>query len=31
MRMTLQSTAQENRFSMMPLDKRFNPFTRPRS
>ncbi len=31
MRMTLQSTAQENRFSMIPPDKRFNPFTSPRS
>jgi hypothetical protein len=31
MRMTLQSTAGKNRFSMMPPDKRFNPFTSPRS
>ena len=31
MRMTLQSTAQKNRFSMMPPDKRFSPFTSPRS
>jgi len=31
MRMTLQSTAGTNRFSMMPPDKRFNPFTSPRS
>jgi hypothetical protein len=31
MRMTVQSTAQKNRFSMMPPDKRFNPFTSPRS
>ena len=29
-RMTLQSTVR-NRFSMMPPDKRFNPFTSPRS
>jgi hypothetical protein len=31
MRMRLQSTARKNRFSMMPPDKRFNPFTSPRS
>ena len=31
MRMTLQSTARKNRFSMMPPDKRFSPFTSPRS
>jgi hypothetical protein len=31
MKMTLQSTARRNRFSMMPPDKRFNPFTSPRS
>ena len=31
MKMTLQSTAQKNRFSMMPPDKRFSPFTTPRS
>ena len=31
MRMTLQSTARKNRFSMLPPDKRFNPFTSPRS
>jgi hypothetical protein len=31
MRMTPQSTARKNRFSMMPSDKRFNPFTSPRS
>jgi hypothetical protein len=30
-RMTLQSTAGKNRFSMMPPDKRFSPFTSPRS
>jgi hypothetical protein len=30
-RMTLQSTARKNRFSMMPPDKRFSPFTSPRS
>ena len=30
-RMTLQITARKNRFSMMPPDKRFNPFTSPRS
>jgi hypothetical protein len=29
MRMTLQSTVHKNRFSMMPTDKRFNPFTSP--
>jgi hypothetical protein len=29
--MTLQSTARKNRFSMMPPDKRFSPFTSPRS
>jgi hypothetical protein len=26
-----QITTQKNRFSMMPPDKRFNPFTSPRS
>ena len=31
MRMTLQIATQKNRFSMMPPDKRFNPFTSPRS
>jgi hypothetical protein len=31
MKMTLQSTARKNRSSMMPADKRFDPFTRPRS
>ena len=31
MRMTLQSTARKNRFSMMAPDKRFSPFTSPRS
>src|SRR5262249_46655143 len=31
MRMTLQSTAQENRFSMIPPEKRLSPFTSPRS
>ena len=31
MRMMLQRTARKNRFSMMPADKRFNPFTSPRS
>ena len=31
MKMTLQITTQKNRFSMMPPDKRFNPFTSPRS
>jgi hypothetical protein len=31
MRMTLQSTVRKNRFSMVPPDKRFNPFTSPRS
>jgi hypothetical protein len=31
MRITLQSTARKNRFSMIPPDKRFNPFTSPRS
>ena len=31
MKMTLQSTARKNRFSMMPPDKRFSPFTSPRS
>ena len=31
MKMTLQSTTRKNRFSMMPPDKRFNPFTSPRS
>jgi hypothetical protein len=31
MKMTLQSTAGKNRFSMMPHDKRFTPFTSPRS
>ena len=31
MRMTLQSAAPKNRFSMIPPDKRFNPFTSPRS
>ena len=31
MRMMLQSAAWKNRFSMMPPDKRFNPFTSPRS
>ncbi len=31
MRMTLESTTQKNRFSMIPPDKRFNPFTSPRS
>jgi hypothetical protein len=31
MRMTLQSSAGKNRFSMMPPDKRFSPFTSPRS
>ena len=30
-RMTLESTAPKNRFSMMPPDKRLNPFTSPRS
>ena len=30
-RMTLQITARKNRFSMVPPDKRFNPFTSPRS
>jgi hypothetical protein len=30
-RMTLHSTAEKNRFSMMPPDKRFSPFTSPRS
>jgi hypothetical protein len=30
MKMT-QITTQKNRFSMMPPDKRFNPFTSPRS
>ena len=30
-KMTLQITTQKNRFSMMPPDKRFNPFTSPRS
>jgi hypothetical protein len=29
--MTLQNTAGKNRFSMMPPDKRFSPFTSPRS
>jgi hypothetical protein len=27
----LQSIARKNRFSMMPPDKRFSPFTSPRS
>jgi hypothetical protein len=31
MRTTLQSIARKNRFSMMPPDKRFSPFTTPRS
>jgi hypothetical protein len=31
MRITLKSTARENRFSMMPPDKRSSPFTSPRS
>jgi hypothetical protein len=31
MRTTLQSIARKNRFSMMSPDKRFNPFTTPRS
>jgi hypothetical protein len=31
MRMAPQSTARKNRFSMIPPDKRFNPFTSPRS
>ena len=31
MRTTLQSTGRKNRFSMMPPDKRFSPFTTPRS
>jgi hypothetical protein len=31
MRMMLQSNIKKNRFSMMPPDKRFNPFTAPRS
>jgi hypothetical protein len=31
MRMMLQRTARKNRFSMMPPDKRFSPFTSPRS
>ena len=31
MRVTLQSTAGKNCFSMMPPDKRFSPFTSPRS
>jgi len=31
MRMTLQSNARSNRLSMMPPDKRMNPFTSPRS
>jgi hypothetical protein len=31
MRMTLQSTASKNRFSMMPPDKRSSPFTTFRS
>ena len=31
MRTTLQSTAPKNAFSMMPPDKRFSPFTAPRS
>ena len=31
MRMALQSDARKNRFSMMTPDKRFNPFTSPRS
>ena len=31
MRMMLQSTVRKNRFSMIPPDKRFNPFTSPRS
>ena len=31
MKMTVQSTAQKNRFSMIPPDKRFSPFTSPRS
>jgi hypothetical protein len=31
MRTALQITARKNRFSMMPPDKRFNPFTSPRS
>ena len=30
-KMTLQSSARKNRFSMMPPDKRMNPFTSPRS
>jgi len=31
MRTTLQSIARKNRFSMTPPDKRFSPFTTPRS
>jgi hypothetical protein len=31
MRTTLQSTTRKNRFSMIPPDKRFSPFTTPRS
>jgi hypothetical protein len=30
MRMTLQNIVPKNRFSMMPPDKRFSPFTTPR-
>jgi hypothetical protein len=30
-KITLQSTAHKNRFSMIPPDKRFSPFTSPRS
>jgi hypothetical protein len=30
-KMTVQSSAGKNRFSMMPPDKRFSPFTSPRS